>query len=60
MGYDVPMELRRDFVDAKKEILVEIEKRGLSDEQMESVKHFLDLYLKLPPEKQQAIENLLK
>lgn len=60
MGYDVPMELRRDYTDAKDEIFIEIQKRGLSEEQIKSVMHFVDLFLKLPPDKQKAIENLLE
>ena len=61
MGLDVSMELHQakfDLTDNK--ILIELDKQNFTDEQMESVKHFLDLYLKLPPEKQTAIENLLK
>lgn len=60
MGYDVPMELRHDYTDAKDEIFIEIQKRGLSEEQIKSVMHFVDLFLKLPPDKQKAIENLLE
>ena len=60
MGYDVPMELRHDYTDAKDEIFIEIQKRGLSEERIKSVMHFVDLFLKLPPDKQKAIENLLE
>ena len=61
MGLDVPMEIPRvDYINVKKDLLVDIENRGLSEEQIENVKHFLDLYLKLPPDKQKAIENLLE
>lgn len=60
MGLDVPMELRHDYTDTKNEIVKEIEKRGLSEEQIKSVMHFVDLFLKLPPDKQKAIENLLE
>lgn len=47
-------------IDNKNEIVKEIEKRGLSEEQIKSVMHFVDLFLKLPPDKQKAIENLLE
>lgn len=60
MGLDVPMELRHDYTDVKDEIFIEIQKRGLSEEQIKSVMHFVDLFLKLPPDKQKAIENLLE
>lgn len=60
MGYDVPMELRHNHTDAKNEIIIEIEKRGLSEEQMDRVMHFVDLFLQLPPDKQKAVTNLLE
>ena len=61
MGLDVPMENHRsDFVDPKSNLLIEIEKRGLNEKQTEDLLHFIDLFLKLPPDKQKAIENLLE